>query len=240
MTAISAIRRSDGIYLLTDGAVYNSEGVILKIAPKVLMFPQCPAALAVRGSELVAQNLLSLQVEGFANFDELLEYLPIGLRVATELAQPIAQFGLGGGRAEVVACGWSKERGRPEIWVVSNRDTKVIGQDGGLTDIAAFEATESLTPYLGVEPPKELAEEFGFGLPENPDEFDPFRHGVAWMHCLRRMDGDEEHFPHEAQTLASLSTVGGFVQMTTLYQSGLDSRIVLRWPDKVGQAISKR
>ena len=242
MTAIAAIKRPDGIFLMADGAGYGPDGTLLKIAPKVVLMPHVPAALAGRGSSMILSGLLSLQVESILSFDQLIEYMPHGLKVATKMAGPIATLGLGGGRAEVVVCGWSAERERPEIWVIANQPMKTRGADNEIVDTPAYEAIEWQTPYLGQMPSKDLCQEFGFALPVDPTQFEPLVHGVAWFHALRRntvsaeTDVEREYFG----ATEGLHLVGGFLQIAGIYSNGIDSKIIQRWPDTIGSKIEPK
>jgi hypothetical protein len=242
MTAIAAVKRADGLYLMADGAHYSGTGKLLKVSPKIILFPQASAALAGRGASMVLQGLLSLQLENIESFDQLLEFLPMGLKVATKMAGPIATLGMGGSRSEIVVAGWSKERDRPEIWVMGNQPMKTRGPDNTIIDTPAYEAIEWETPYLGQMPEEELCKEFAFGLPEDPANFDPTMHGFNWFQAMRRSTAKPKNEVEEAYFggAKGLHLCGGFLQLATVYKIGVDSRILHHWPDKVGEKINPR
>jgi len=67
--------------------------------------------------------------------------------------------------------------------------------------------------------------EFGRRLRETVDldapNFNPVRDGVRLVERQRELDGG----------------IGGFVQLTTIMQEGISTRILHRWPDVVGQVV---
>ena len=70
--------------------------------------------------------------------------------------------------------------------------------------------------------------EFGRRLREAVDldapNFNPVRDGVRLVERQRELDGG----------------IGGFVQLTTIMQEGISTRILHRWPDVVGQVPGRR
>lgn len=229
MTAINVIRRNDGVIFLTDTASYRRDGVVKQFSSKVLMMPLIPAVLAFRGSNLVAENMVPIVTGGLSDYDELLEFLPISAKVAVENAMPISQFGINGGKAEIVVGGWSKARNRAETHVLFTYEGAKVGTaDGTLMDVEPYTIVEA-PPVMGTQPPQDLADEFGLPHFDAAEVFDPIVHGIPLMQAQRRFKGELEFY-----------AVGGSIQMTTVYPSGIDSRVIHTWPDKADQPITPR
>jgi hypothetical protein len=72
------------------------------------------------------------------------------------------------------------------------------------------------------QPSAEAIDAAGFICPEVSD-FDPATHGV------RLMDAQRRTYPNK---------IGAFVQVTTVMKDGVESRIVHRWPNKIGEEVA--
>jgi hypothetical protein len=60
MTAFICDLGADRIDLLTDGAMYTSDGVLAAVGVKAVELPQCNAVFVVRGLNLISFELAKL------------------------------------------------------------------------------------------------------------------------------------------------------------------------------------
>lgn len=88
----------------------------------------------------------------------------------------------------------------------------------------------------GHRTPSGVAARFGFELPEVASESETPIDATAYVTravCAAR----SERTPPELNQGRSLYSVGGFVQLTVMRLDKIETSIIHRWPDKIGQLI---
>lgn len=210
MTAIVAVRTPDGVAIFSDGAVCDGQGVMDGVSTKPIVLPHLPAVLALRCGLPVHDAAARAADARYGNFDQLLaEFLPV-LKAEMD-AMPEEEFGPLGRDLDGILAGWSLERERPELYLI--REGDVSGLPWGLV-----EAPLVVMP-MDAEVAGSLASE-GIDL-RHPDITNIEPWGVSVMEKMRG------RYP-----------VGGFIQLTALTREMTISRIVLRWPDRLGDRLA--
>lgn len=221
MTAIIAIVQRDAAYVLTDGAVFLTTGIVHSFATKAFPIPHLKTVLAWRGTlgwaHFAAMHLGSLA----RSFDELKSVAVDGLRTAILETDNRVLRSLGTRDFDCVAVGISENAG-PQAFAFCNHDRSPDLPPWQIRDILDC----SMAP-MSSEIRKDLFRHIPPGTPG--DDIDPERDGVVMMQCQRRhalLYGDD------------LSVhVGGFVLLTCVTDESIVTRIIHRWPDQVGQQI---
>jgi hypothetical protein len=212
MTAINVIRRPDAVFVLTDGAHYDDNGVVGHIGQKVIVLPFLRAVIAARGpSELFAALHLKVFADMPRSFEQLVDELPNMVREITADYHRSA--------AEVMLAGISFDRQATESYVLFTEET------AGMSPFVMHE----LPPVQGAPAPNPLqAAEFGLGS-ITPETFNPYVHGPAILQAQRRtLVGPEKPYDY---------SVGGFVMLNTIHSGGVNSEILHVWPDEIGHVI---
>jgi hypothetical protein len=211
MSAMNVIRNADGLTILTDGACYDTSGVVQCICSKIIILPHLSAVVAARG-------LLSLLPALFEiawvcrDFDEL----------RSRIQENIHSLPLGPGGAEVVVAGYARDVF--EIFMLPIHDIYAAEgyPFGVMTPVPGHLIQPSLDPAV--------AAQIGWRIPVTDlmghawNNFNVERDGLRLMECQRH-DGNGGFL------------VGGFVQATVLTRSGISSSIIHTWPDQVGCRI---
>jgi hypothetical protein len=230
MTAINVIRQSCAVHILSDGVFCNSEGVICELGPNVFALPHLPAALAVRGPTQFMPFLVHRLGRECRSFDDLLSrVVPVALEV--HLSIPMT-LGFGDVRPDfdLVIVGWSSERSRTESFVVM-RQRRIDRDEPGNHAWRLIEL-----PAVLIAPPIDMAKVryLKWQVPSSAEAFQPDTDGTKLLEAQRLSQLPlNPQAPNESRAYL----VGGFVQLTTVSSRGVNSNVLHRWPDRVGQRI---
>src|ERR1700687_2967573 len=122
MTAINVIRQSNAVHILSDGIYCNAEGIISEVGPNTFLLPHLPAALAIRGPTQFMPFLVHRLSRECASFENLVtRIVTISLEVHMTLPMTLG-YGPVKPEFDLVAVGWSSQRGRPESYLVTNQE----------------------------------------------------------------------------------------------------------------------
>jgi hypothetical protein len=209
MTALNVFLRKDAVHVLTDGAACDPNGDLVKAVSKVFPLAHTNAVLATRGVNGLLP-LLGFAVDGAPSFDATADILPAKTR---EILASVshAQGGTDLGTLDVVLAGISETRG-PACLAVFNHSN------------------------YGV-PASELQELDGFVSPSNPELFATFEANGLDIHGRDFNPEFDGPWIMSKQRDIPGSMVGCFCQLTTVTADEITTRIVRRWPDRVGLLI---
>lgn len=108
MSAVMTIVERDCVHMITDGAIYDQDGVFLYDWQKTTPIPGANAVFATRGPVFAFVAVLAaLQEFEFSNFDELRRQIEQVAVKADEI--------LGHDPFELIVAGWSDESSRGEV-----------------------------------------------------------------------------------------------------------------------------
>lgn len=222
MTAINCIRGLNAIYVLTDGASYDGDGVLQHIGQKVIVLPWLRAVIAARGpAEMFAAIGVHIQANMPTSFDELVECLP---QAVLDIQSLVERSG-----TEVMLAGVSFGRNAFESYVMyTSEGSQYRGASGAIETAEPF--TMIPLPTVVAAPSLDPAQQAEFGLQQvSPETFNPYVHGPAILQAQRRTKVQGQ--PYEC-------AVGGFILLNTITQYGVNSEIIHSWPDKIGEVIA--
>jgi hypothetical protein len=218
MSAINVIVQETAVHLLTDGAAYQMDGTISAIGPKVALMPHLNCAVAFRGpapARAILAELISVEAH---TFDELRDSIGSLMQKAAGVFAPIFQQCGAGPDFEVVVAGWSGDG--PAAYMVASH-----GRHGDPWEIIPLTGL-CITPANAVIHERMLA-----ALPNGltDDDVDPVVHGLAIM-GIQRAYLIENHGID-----GRFCAAAGFAQLTTVTAEAVTSRVIHRWPDKIGE-----
>lgn len=215
----------DGAIILTDGAccAYDEKReryALIWVGQKVWPMPDISAALVFIG----AVNVLSFacsRARHWKSFDKLCELLPADTQWAAQQAH--ASHPALGTDCEIGAVGWSESRERWEF-------NRVIVEGNNIFSAPPkLEVSEPDFP-LYIQPPLS-DEEIAAAVRNN----EPGSVGI--LHDMMHKQRQSKHKARTRPELGDFYTIGGFIQQTTLTRNAIESRIVHRWPDKIGEPL---
>lgn len=229
MTAINIIitgqiTKRKRIAFLTDGAVYDANGVLLGFGTKVLPIAHLRAGIAARGSVFALPAYAAHLGDAFATFDDLVANgQDVVERVYDEALYKMAESRET--EIEVVIAGFSEATAAPAIYVAASRDT--YG-----TPFAFCRMPDAV---FAPGPIDEALAARGFKFIEDFElRFRPEVDGLWLLEEQRSRPwsitsgDDREGF-----------VIGGFVHLTEIAPDGTSiQKILKRWPDKVGSKIA--
>lgn len=212
MSAINVLIQTDRVHLYSDGAIYQPDGQLSGIGPKVRLLPHINAAMAMRGSFLGLAPIAE-ELSVAPSFDRLKEGIVDCLKkCAVAYGHLISQCSAGPD-FEVVIAGISETTG-PSAYLVPSHAH--YGAPWSIVDLEGLSATP--TSDVVHQRICELA------AGRSADQLDPVADGVTIMEAQRKAkDG---------------AFVGGFAQLTTIDADGVHSRVIHRWPDRLGVKIA--
>jgi hypothetical protein len=222
VTAIAVVRSdAEGIFIVSDGAGVDPNGVVRQFMQKVIPLPMLTAAIAVRGPfEIMAYVQVALYERAPNNFEELLKCLPeIARDARTRFPRLPSEYMVGG-------LSWERQRFETySLYTADMGGLKAVGADGQMFIPKPFELNGTPATFGAPSPSPELAAEFGVG-DDFKGQFSPYVQGPAMIQAMRRMPNDKGHF-----------NIGGFVMLTTVSVRGVNMEILHRWPDRIGEKI---
>lgn len=217
MTAINVFRFTDGIMIWTDGAFYDADGVLCFNNDKVRPLPHLRAAVAVRGSGLIGPILANRLGSGFSTFDNMVAGLAETVAWAVVAQQHILELCSHGKAFQVIVAGWSEARGEPQTYRVESAAPDVVHREGPFVFTPGNAALDA-----------QLTAEF-----TDPGQLSGMEGGVRVLEMQRalRIEQVEGH--------GEVCGVGGFAQLTVITRELIQTQIVKRWPDQVGQKMGE-
>jgi hypothetical protein len=237
MTAIAIVRQRSAIHVLSDGAFCDSDtGIVKFIGSKQWYSLDVPCVIVARGQPLYCALVCSNMLVAAPQFDEFKPHLLEHLKHRRQSWEAMAAKGASAAELEHVrqfeisVVGFSQKRDAFETWFVAGHDG--YGGDDGP---AAWEPVNQTEPMrAGPIPSAEAMASLGWELPD-VDDFEPVEDGRMLLEAQRRtlvqLYGTQREEP--------LCFVGGFAQLTTLTSDSITSRIIGRWPDKVGEPLDR-
>lgn len=209
--------------MISDGIGLGDDGKIASIAPKITILPLLNAAIGIRGDALIALLLmsgLSADWQQFGSYDGLRSGLVDHLSNVFDVAgdQWEAMRGPGWSEMDIIVAGWSETSG-PDSYLLRTMEGTAtpaweIIDTGG---VLLTPSNDGIFESLG---------EFGRSGAISDVEM------IAIAEKQRAYR--EPHGPNKIET----SLVGGFLQLTTITDRDISTRIIHRWNDRVGEPIS--
>jgi len=221
MTAINVFIRPDAVHVLTDGAGYAPDGRLLTIEQKVIPLASLSVVLAARG----IIGLLHLYAEqiskSFTTFDGLVEGVTAEVWKVIEHSQGKFSPGILEAHFDLIIAGWSERRDRAEMYLLCNHDTY---------GIPAWELAQADDGYISPGSEELFARLRARGV-DVFEKLDPETDGLRIIEEQRGMT-----WPPAAGG-EPIRVVGGFCQLTTVRRDEITTRILKRWPDRIGERI---
>lgn len=213
MSAINVLVQSDCVHLYTDAAAYQPDGRLDGIVQKARSMPHLNCAAAMRGAFVGFAPIMEEISAAGTSFDAQRENMPRLLQACAVAYDHLLSQCSHGPEFEVIIAGISETRG-PSAYLVPSHDH--YGEPWSIIDLEGLSAT----PASGVV--HQRINEIAAG--RNADQLDPITDGLAIMEA-QRAEG-------------SGAFVGGFAQLTTVDADGVHSRIIHRWPDRIGRKVA--
>lgn len=234
MTAISSIVQRDKLHVISDGAGYDREGVMRLVASKVSQIPSYPGVVAARG----ATHVTDLMAHHFAlhapTFDVLVEKVEDLFPFLLDRFKDL----LGGlNDCQLFIGGWSDARQRMEFYFLPSDDLHLQKVDGEAEDVGGYNLQGAGALQLldrGSTLPTLLNgdQELGFGAGCGFDGDVEY-----YARTLLELQRQRKHEACDGWNAVPTHIVGGFAQLTTVSRDGITTKILHRWPDKIGETI---
>jgi hypothetical protein len=133
MSALNVVKQRDRVVLVTDGAVWDvNAGVLQGFPAKQATMPSLPAVFATRGAPLATPVFAHLLGLRFQSFDAMI------VGIENELPDIHARVRLlcrGNVNEPIVIAGWSRERNRPEAYIIrTSEDVSTTTMEGPLEE----------------------------------------------------------------------------------------------------------
>jgi hypothetical protein len=236
MSAINVIRQRNAVHIISDAAVYDSDGVVQFFQPKAFSLPHLPAVLASRGPFRAGYLLGSALGAIFATFDDLVDGIEERLPEICEVFEDSLHDGHKD-NIELYIVGWSAEREGPETYFLQTKTnsfhTDYVPPSGDYyVNPAPFELVKLPEIVLGPFVTQDEAKASQASLNRDvrgPGDLDPAVDGLRILEMQRQqrctMGEVEAHW------------IGGFGLLSTVTKDGVTQRVIGRWDDEVGELI---
>lgn len=226
MTAIAIFRLDDGVVIASDGAAYASTtGCLTGLTSKVVLAPEWSCVLAQRGAGGVVQLIRSRIGFEVLTFDDLLDVI---VGVAIDVYDSYKVFGYDDdARFSLFLAGWSETRERFETYQLRTHGHEAHAEGTGeVLVVEPFQLTPLPFVYLAPGGGEHMER---FGVMEAIAANDPIPATVRAVCAARQLRNVSDE--------AAEHCVGGFIQLTIVRRDKVESTIVHRWPDVIGEPI---
>jgi len=220
MSSIFVLPQSSSVHMMTDGVIYDSNGVVtVTNLAKAYPLPTFPAAVSCTGPAFLTPLLAQHINVDFASFDDFIEgaeqWLP---EKFNELA---AKHRNGDAATSFYIVGWSEKQNRPvaysaDLWTDNSTRIEQILANSGAT--AARSKLIEQTTISGTPLNPELVEQCGFRIRRN-DDYVP---EVDLLHVTEVA---------RQERLENAHWVGGKVLLTSIDARGIKQSIVHHYED---------
>ncbi|MDB5617466.1 hypothetical protein [Tardiphaga sp.] len=241
MTSIVVMKHPDAIHLLTDSASYTVDGVVTGFEDKVSVLPDINMAIFTRGP-VIARHLFALSlVDRFASFDDFILDAPNHVRkVYLDHEDMLRQCGHPD--TEFYCFGWSEHRQRPEGYQIrcgyedsacytdAKSAPKLKGGKGVYNKPFILHSVANLSMAPGIFSSDDL-KAAGFPFHLATEDMTPEVDMLQIMEMMRRKPC--ARFPDQSKTI----TCGGRALLTTVTRRGSSQKVLVEWPDAIGEPI---
>jgi hypothetical protein len=215
------------IHIVTDAAVYDTNGIVHSFGPKLFPVPHWPGAVGVRGTAIAVPLLGHELSHRFCSFDALVA----GIEGA--LPEMVDHWGLPNA-IELIIAGWSTERNQPESYVIETTDDLPVALTADEAETAEYlpkafklmRLPDAMIGPLVTDVDLYITASYeGVNLGEDP--------GLAVWNLQKVLE-----IQRHALWSDGIHWIGGFGQLTTITPNGISHRVLQRWPDKLGELIT--
>lgn len=219
MSALNAYLSADAAHIFADGALYSAnDGVMRGVSSKLIVLPHVDAVVGAVGLAQVGVLAISAFAEqGFKTFDDFVANAAAVLRKTydeTPEKTGMPQSRIWGDSFIVGIAGWSHVADAPQFISIANFDR--LG-------IPAFEAVPAKQFYH----PAAWQTEF--------DANDPIGSGLRVMRAQRLTLYTSLH---STDPFNQIHSVGAFCQHACVTRDGISTKVLEKWPDKLGERIT--
>ena len=230
MSSIIIIQQTDAVHLISDGAGYDNEGVVQRVASKIHSLPLANCIYASRGCTWT-EDALAVMMACYSSFDEIATELPDFL-LRLKSAAVAAGVAVIDRTFIVTVAGWSDALQKWAAVVYSSWDKCDPHDVDGLSFIEGYETCRPiLASTICCAPP---VEELALGRPvesqSEVDAIDPVQDGITLIEVQRAR-------PLLISEAHARYVVGGFAELGSVSAAGIDRRVIKEWPDKIGAHI---
>lgn len=190
----------------------------------MLPLPHLRAALAARAPSLFLSLIGQELGSRFESFDALVQHGVEAVRVHVDACAAVFEQCILGSDFDLVIAGFSEKRDRGETYTITSRE-RASSSAWTMNHCGP----EFVSPYNA-----ELQERLN-SLAKSPlhPGSDPVALGLAVMEEQRGMRGEQ------AAGHPPAAGVGGFCQLTTITREAIQTRILRRWNDRIGEPLGQ-
>jgi hypothetical protein len=217
MTAINIVRQLDCTHVVSDGAGLAAQGRLAHRLPKVQIMPHLNCAVAVRGNRILSTFAHDAITASAATYDDLRTR---AVPILRDYLEPIRSI-------------WESQFGprifHGQIFIATyNHAFAIATSDANAAfGLRAWQPLE-ITGHLLTPSDDALGRDFA----RLQLEFNDAK-AVELAERQRAIPAPLLENPNEPGPYA----VGGFIQLTTIRKTGIETRILKHWPDKIGEKI---
>lgn len=245
MTAINVMVQADAVHVITDSAWYDSEGIVFGFAAKAMAIAHWPGVVAVRGP---MTGLVLLVAELSIRFRDIDEFAAEAEAFLPDFCERNHRFLTEWGGAadiQVIAAGYSPERGNCRAFVISSASDAHLSRPddledfrGTLTDLDACQMVDMPLNRVAMIPMPSPSAMAATGLDSSNLVVSALdlpavrRVGTQILTAQRHLSG--------AIALGSepMHLIGGFPCFLTVHRDGtVTTSTGKAWPDVIGERI---
>lgn len=218
MSAINIFTTPQAVHVVTDGAAYLSDGMMMAVVQKAHPIAHLRMVLAARGPSILTPLLAEAVQQAFRSYDAAVLGLRDVIAEAVDTYEAVLDRCDIGADFDLLMAGWSESRDCGEVYYLSS-----IDRPGAPAWTLSKCGPVVLSPNDDAMTERLRSKSAQLDLSRN----DPLAVALVIMEeqrCVAGLQGGGE----------PVHGVGGFAQATTVTRGGISSRILHRWADPIG------
>lgn len=233
MSSTILIQQTGAVHLITDGASYTPDGILVDVSSKITEIPWARSAFYIRGASWPTLTIkhLAAEVETFDQFCDVLPSIMEGAmqgfdHVTCGVADPVTRH------FEITCIGWSQRMGKVTAAIAATWAPNDPDDVTGLSQANGYEQYQlMIAPLAGMEPVIDATAALGRAIetPEDLEAMDIEKDGLALIEAQRRLPFKMHGRP--------AYLVGGIAELTTVTEAGVSRKTLTVWPDRIGEPI---
>jgi hypothetical protein len=227
MTAFVLIRTPEAVVVASDGIFYDENGIVCGTGSKAIIVPEWSCVIVMQGQGGFLQSVRCRLGQDCTSFDDM-------LRKIVQVSEDERKFCIERGYIRdfnMALAGWSESRERFETYALHSVDSELpAGSVPGSQSIEPWKLTAVPAIYGAPGADQKQRDRFGLNVDGSVNGFEYAQRGI-WAARYSR-------FPFQlGKTLPEGHCVGGFLEVSILRRDRIETSIVHRWPDPVGEMI---
>jgi len=221
MSALNVLKRRDVIHVVSDGGYYDDDGRVLSFGCKVYPIAHFPGFVGALGRVLAGPLLAAALGQAASDIDALFDKIELLLPEFEDRFEDVLEDGVSG----MMVGGWSAARNEMRLGYIKGR----AKSEPDIHTLKIFAGDQAIAwPVISEARQLDAFGRLFYSIDDVPAPED----------YAKRQLMAQRHTEFELPSGRKGCGIGGFGQLTTITRDGVGTKIVARYPDRVGEYMT--